>query len=473
MNIINYNKYSKKYTYEEIKTIFEQRGYTLISENYTHPQNKLQYICPSGHNGSIKFTNFKNNNAGCKICVVSKPRNRHGISKKREKYTIEFVKEIFEKENYVVHTTEFKNAKTQIEFTCPNNHNGSMLFYTFYINGCRCNQCKYIKMAEQFSHNIIDIKKEFDDLNFTLSTTIYNPKQPLNFICPNGHQTEMHYINWKKSNYKCHPCYLQILQKQKAFTYNQVKEIFNNKGCRLLTTNYVNAKQLLSYICPNNHITAITLDGFNRTETIVCGYCSQVYKKTIDDIKIEFENINYTLLSTEYVGAKIPLQFICNNGHEHQISWTHFDQGQRCAQCIYNRGIDECIKYFKNNNIQYELECRFQDCKNVRPLPFDIYVTNSFLIERDGRQHFEPIERFGGIDQYISQSYRDNIKNMYCINKKIPLLRISYKELKQTSLIISNFIEQLKTHDMNKPLIVFSNQDLYKNYIEFYKKYLD
>lgn len=104
-----------RYTYEDVKKIFEKREYQLISKSYIRPTENLEYICPKGHYGSITFKNFKNRNAGCKKCVVRKPRIRKNAkNKKPEYYTIEFIKKIFEAEDYIVHTTEYKNAKTKI-----------------------------------------------------------------------------------------------------------------------------------------------------------------------------------------------------------------------------------------------------------------------------------------------------------------------------------------------------------------------
>jgi len=475
-NIPNLNKKvntNKKSDYKTVKDLFESRGYTLISTQYNKATDKLEYMCPKQHKGSVTFKNFKNRNSGCPKCAKSTPRQKPENRKKPEKYTIEFIKKTFENEGYIIHTTEFPNAKTKIKFTCSNDHNDSILFYKFYLYGYRCNQCKYLKMADQYKCDINEIRKEFDELNFKLISTTYISKKPIKFICSNNHKTEMFYMNWKKSKHKCRICYFGELQKSKAFTHKYVKEIFENKNCMLLTNNYINAKQSLEYICPNNHHTSTTFDKFNSSNNVLCGYCSRIYRKTIDEMKIEFENVGYTLLSTEYTNAKTPLKFICNNGHRHQLSWTHFDRGQRCAQCVSNRGIDECVIYLKKHNIPYKLEHRFPDCKNVKPLPFDIYVNDTFMIERDGRQHFEIVDHFGGIDTYISQTERNRIKTMYCINKNIPLLRISYKELKQTPTIIENFINQLKTHNKTIPLVSFSNPNLYKHQINLYNKQLE
>ena len=49
-------------------------------------------------------------------------------------------------------------------------------------------------------------------------------------------------------------------------------------------------------------------------------------------------------------------------------------------------------------------------------------------IEYDGEQHFKPISKFGGEDKYLIRLKLDEIKNLWCQNSNIKLLRISYKE---------------------------------------------
>lgn len=49
-----------------------------------------------------------------------------------------------------------------------------------------------------------------------------------------------------------------------------------------------------------------------------------------------------------------------------------------------------------------------------------------YLIEYDGMQHYKPIKYFGGNEGYDKTVMRDKIKNDYCANKNIPLLRLKY-----------------------------------------------
>lgn len=52
----------------------------------------------------------------------------------------------------------------------------------------------------------------------------------------------------------------------------------------------------------------------------------------------------------------------------------------------------------------------------------------SNLIEFDGKQHFEINNFFGGEEEFQKNKIRDELKNNYCIENKIPLIRIKYDE---------------------------------------------
>ena len=56
-------------------------------------------------------------------------------------------------------------------------------------------------------------------------------------------------------------------------------------------------------------------------------------KKTLDEIKQVFEKEGYALLSTEYINNKTKLDYICPKGHKHSMSWDNFNRGKRCPEC--------------------------------------------------------------------------------------------------------------------------------------------
>lgn len=126
--------------------------------------------------------------------------------------------------------------------------------------------------------------------------------------------------------------------------------------------------------------------------------------------------------------------FKCNCGNTFERSiYKWMDGRDLCINCSqvqssYERLFEE---YLIDKKYKYKKEYRFNDCRDEKPLPFDFYITSlDCLVEIDGQQHFEPTKFDGDIDiankKFALQQKHDNIKNNYCKNKNIPLLRLPY-----------------------------------------------
>lgn len=78
-------------------------------------------------------------------------------------------------------------------------------------------------------------------------------------------------------------------------------------------------------------------------------------------------------------------------------------------------------------DFDYLAQYRFPDCKDVYELPFDFYIPNIHTaIECDGKQHYTPIDFFGGEKGFLKRTEHDKIKNDYCKDDNIKLIRIPY-----------------------------------------------
>lgn len=90
--------------------------------------------------------------------------------------------------------------------------------------------------------------------------------------------------------------------------------------------------------------------------------------------------------------------------------------------------------------VAFVREMRFHDCRDSYALPFDFYVPLlTVAIEYDG-QHFEPVEYFGGAERFEVTKRHDAIKNQYCIDNGIKLLRIKYPEFERVEELIKAFL---------------------------------
>lgn len=109
--------------------------------------------------------------------------------------------------------------------------------------------------------------------------------------------------------------------------------------------------------------------------------------------------------------------------------------------------------YLLNSKIEYIKQYIFEDCKNPktnRKLPFDFYLPKyNICIEFDGKQHFIENGWFNNRNGALEEiQYRDSIKNEYCYNRSIFLIRIPYTKIENISCILNEIIiknEKIRT----------------------------
>lgn len=119
-----------------------------------------------------------------------------------------------------------------------------------------------------------------------------------------------------------------------------------------------------------------------------------------------------------------------------------FFLGSRCPNCINASKLEIKTKEILDNfKIEYIQQYRFDDCRNILPLPFDFYLPEkNICIECQGLQHYEPVEYFGGNVGLKERQKLDKIKENYCILNNIILIKIKYNEIKQIEHILKNVL---------------------------------
>lgn len=94
-----------------------------------------------------------------------------------------------------------------------------------------------------------------------------------------------------------------------------------------------------------------------------------------------------------------------------------------------SKGEKQISEILEKLNIKFKREYKFDNCKNINVLSFDFYLPDyNFCIEYDGKQHYEPNDFFGGINSFEKIKHNDKIKNEYCKNNNIHLIRIRYDD---------------------------------------------
>lgn len=152
----------------------------------------------------------------------------------------------------------------------------------------------------------------------------------------------------------------------------------------------------------------------------------------------------YKILSS-YLEAmeKILINFNC--GHKpHWITPAMLKQSQSCPICSESKGERAVRLYLEKNNIEFKQEYRFDDCRYKDFLRFDFYIPSlNLCIEFDGEQHYKANDYFGKKEFELTQK-RDRIKNNYCEEKGIGLLRIPYWEIDNVDKILNKELKKLR-----------------------------
>ena len=131
---------------------------------------------------------------------------------------------------------------------------------------------------------------------------------------------------------------------------------------------------------------------------------------------------------------------LCDCGNVHYVDAATLSQG-KCSSCgcrTKSKGEEEIAKILMTNNIYYNEQYTFNDCRNpttqyLYRYDFAILTEEGSvlrLIEFDGEQHFNNTSLYASTSIKIS----DNYKNEYAKKHSIPLIRIPYTKLKTLTL---------------------------------------
>lgn len=260
------------------------------------------------------------------------------------------------------------------------------------------------------------------------------------------------YYNYKGDKYSCQKC-RQIKTSEKNLNarqkslYDRALEFCNSKGYILLTDikDIKTSDTKVHYMCSKHgtHETKI-YSLINKHGCPICQY--EAAKLKPDDIERTFNMYHIKLLNkNDYIDYKTKnLNVVCPEcGKVFITSYNSFitNHGQCCPSCSKSESVGErkIRKYLEKNKIKFIQEYTFDNCKDIKALPFDFYLPDcNKIIEYDGQLHYMPVNYNGtdGTKLYNYTLKHDNIKNNYCNNNGIKIIRIPYLEFNNIENIL-------------------------------------
>lgn len=302
----------------------------------------------------------------------------------------------------------------------------------------------------------IDNIKNFIKLNNIKSTLISNEykdnKTKLCFLCECGKTYMADWTHFQQGyNWKCITCSLS----ESCTTKLKLEDVKNRvieAGFVPLFDTYDNISKKLKIMNKDGYILETLLSNINdiKGEDIVTPKNSY----SILNIKKFIKDNNYTceLMSDEYINKKAKLKLRCRCGKIFYTTWNSLrsQHTYRCRKCSSKQSFYELKteEWLIEHNYKYEKEATFDGCKHKRKLPFDfkVFIKNDLycLIEIDGNFHYRPQY---SLKRFEEQKKRDEIKNIFCKNNNIPLLRINYWRFRKPysyKNILQDFLNSLQ-----------------------------
>ena len=163
----------------------------------------------------------------------------------------------------------------------------------------------------------------------------------------------------------------------------------------------------------------------------------------------------YCYIYVDYKNARTKTKIHCpKHGVFYQTPNGHLD-GRGCPQCVETGGERKIRVFLESHEINYVPYKTFKDCRSQLPLIFDFFLPDlNTIIEYDGEQHFKPVDFKGTLSkQQLKMAFEkalknDHIKNTYCSQKGINMIRIPYTEFKTIHKTLSQKLSSVLTQNI-------------------------
>lgn len=219
----------------------------------------------------------------------------------------------------------------------------------------------------------------------------------------------------------------------------------------ILLSDYINTNSHMECKCKICGYEWKTMANHLINAKTGCPKCHGVKQKTQEEFEIEMKekSPNITVLG-KYINNKTNIKCqckVCGNIWEASPNALLRKQGGTgCPKCKMSHGEERVKDYLEERDITYIAQKSFDDMKYKHKLYFDFFLPDyNTAIEYDGCAHFFPV-KFAGLkdtkaeERFEVTKLRDGIKNKYCEDNHIKLIRIPYTDFDNIKEILDKEI---------------------------------
>jgi hypothetical protein len=339
-------------------------------------------------------------------------------------------------DKYDYDKTNYISTRGDVTITCPK-HGDFIQTAGAHLGGSGCYKCagetigKKLRLSQD---EFIEKSQKANDNKYDYSKTKYEGgRNKVIVTCPiHGDFLTSPGNHMRGSG--CPECYGTKKLSTQEFI-DKAKEVHGNRY-DYSKSNYLSSEKPIEIIC-KNHGPFLQVAG-NHLKGDNCPKCAGTQKSNTQEFiekskLVHGDRFNYD--KVEYQTNKIPVVITCPKpGHGDFVMKPNSHLGgSGCPVCSESRGEKLVSLILQELEIPFTRQAKFKDCTNLktgrycRKLPFDFYLpTYNTVIEFDGIQHFREVGFWGGSKSLQTQKTRDQIKNQYCQDKGINMVRIPY-----------------------------------------------
>lgn len=201
-----------------------------------------------------------------------------------KKYNIEKVKQIFDSKGYVLLANEWTDKRTRMLCKCICGKECELSMKSIQ-RGSKCKECQYKATGEKKGFaNRLKLTHEYVSNYFIeqgceLLEDYKGCQTPMSYKCSCGNVSKTRWDHFK-SGKRCSQCKRGV-----KTSLEEVRQIFLDNGCELLSTEYKYPKEKLKYKCKCGKISFCILASmkYQKTHCKECGYKKISKALTIED----------------------------------------------------------------------------------------------------------------------------------------------------------------------------------------------
>ncbi len=423
----------RKYTISELQQHAKKKAGRLLSTEYINNNTRYEWECKEGHRWIASWDNVLNGGTWCRECSYASRTYKTG-----KRYTISDLQIIASEKGGLCLSDKYISTDTRYIWKCKRGHTWKTTFGNVFYNGTWCSQCQKLSLKEAQ-----EIAKERGGR--CLSENYINRRENMEWECGKGHRWFSTLGSIKYGKVWCTICRYGK-SRPSPITINQLKEIVEKRGGKLISTNYKNPNTRLTVICPKNHKWKTTSTGIKNGN-----WCFECTKLSIEDIKETAKKRNGILISTVYERANKKVIWECKNKHRWSATPSGVRNGTWCPYCRYKS--EQLSREILENIYKSPFpKARPKFLKTERGGFLELDGFNEELklaFEYQGIQHEKVVLFFHprGEKDLLAIQERDKIKREKCIQNGICLLEIpskySYNHPKKLKLYIRQILIDL------------------------------